>query len=105
VDTLRHFLLQGVPGVATRAVFPGSPAFVVAQPHQGTAVNEEFLAASDAAIKNCWQLYYSGDSSFVEQFLPTFLAQLVSLPQQPLKYHKRLVETHAIPGWRKSSGQ
>jgi tetratricopeptide (TPR) repeat protein len=90
LDTIRRLLVQGTLGLAVSTVFPGQTLPVVAQPMLTTAINEEFLSKSDTTIKYCWESYYSGGAFLVEQFLPTFLAELVPLAQQSSKYQKRL---------------
>ncbi len=90
LDTLRRLLLQGTLGLAASAAFSGQMPFVSTRPPFVSALDKEFLSRSDATIKYCWQLYYSGGAFLVEQFLPTFLSQVVPLAQQPSQYQETL---------------
>ena len=90
MNNLRRLLLQGMLGVGTTSFLPGQSQFVAAQPPFVSAISEEFIAKSDATIRYCWQLYYSGGAFLVEQFLPAFLSQIIPLTQQPSKYQMRL---------------
>ena len=92
LDKLRRLLLKELGLVSAVALAP----LVVTQPLV-TALNEELISKANTTIMYCWQLYYSGGAFLLEQFLPTFLSQLIPLVQQSSKYQQALatITSHA----------
>jgi transcriptional regulator with XRE-family HTH domain len=74
----------------TLLVSTPSAVFELAQEYDKSLLHpQEIIALCEINVPLCWQLYFEGGFTEVEQVLPGYIAQLTAIAQQPSIYQKK----------------